>query len=331
MQIINEAISRFDKRDVILRFDKDDFNLAEGEIIEQERELTDTNIDEVNGLNRNEIAAMPASTEFVVGVGYGQSVTTFAIEQQKYTAKAKFLKREDQNYFFRPITFYGFKKDIPILIKAEDRLILSMTTDKNSLPMGANANIVGSVNYDTGQIKALTVTHTGYKFKDNEIVDIINTNAKNSKRYNDLIGTAKLRTLGQGNTKGEWKTKTSFLNETTTRLHDNDYYQEYSYDISSMIDPALYTPVVKNVVGVAGTKLFSTPLINSDNAVSSSIDVEIDNYRIVTSEYFAEGQGIAGNASYDFDALADNDPGKIISTESGEDFVAITTQLIKED
>jgi hypothetical protein len=137
--------------------------------------------------------------------------------------------------------------------------------------------------------------------------------------------------LGQGNTKGEWKTTTSFLNESITRIHDNNYYQEYSYDISSMIDPAVYTPVVKNVVGVAGTKLFSTPLINSDNAVSSNVDVEIENYRIVTNEYFGEGQGIAGNASYDFDALADDDPGKIISTESGEDFVAITTELILED
>ena len=331
VRVVNEAISRFDKRDIIMRFENDDFNLAEGEVIEQERELTDSTIDEVNGLNRNELAAMPASTDFSTGVGYGQSVTTFEIEQEKYTAKAKFLKREDQNYFFRPITFYGFKKDINIPIKAEDRVILSITRDKNSLPMGANAEIVGSVNYDTGQIKTLAITHTGYKFRDNEVVDIINTNAKNSKRYNDIIGNAKLRTLGQGNTKGEWKTTTSFLNETTTRIHDNNYYQEYSYDISSMIDPAVYTPVVKNVVGVAGTKLFSTPLINSDNAVSSNVDVEIENYRIVTSEYFGEGQGIAGNASYDFDALADADSGKIISTESGEDFVAVTTQLILED
>ena len=322
VQIVNEAIARFNKRDVKLRFINDDFNLVEGEVIEQERELEDTSLDQVDGLSISQIAAMPAST--TSGASYTDSTTTFSIENEKYTAKAKFIKRIDEDYFFRPISFYGFDKKLPIPIKAQDRIISQVNIDEDSLPMGANADISGSVKYDSGQINEVTITHTGYKFKDNEILTVINTNPNNELRYNDVVATARIRTLGQGNTTGEWKTRNSFVGEYGTRIHDNDYYQEYAYDISSMINPEVYTPIVKNVVGVAGTKMFSTSLINSENAVDPSIDVLIQKYSIVLQDYIAEGTGVVGDPTYEIDTQSDiND--RVLISEDDETFVAVTT------
>ena len=322
VQVVNDVIARFNKRDVKLRFINDDFNLVEGEVIEQERELQDTTIDQVDGLSIPQIEAMPAST--TSGVSYKDSTTTFSIENERYIAKAKFIKRVDEDYFFRPISFHGFDRNVPIPIKAQDRIISQVNIDEDSLPMGANADISGSVKYDSGQINEVTITHTGYKFKDNEILTIINTNPNNELRYNDVVATARIRTLGQGNTTGEWRSRNSFVGEYGTRIHDNDYYQEYAYDISSMINPEVYTPIVKNVVGVAGTKMFSTSLINSENAVDPSIDVLVQKYSIVLQDYVAEGSGVVGDPTFDINVQSDIED-RVLTDEAGETFVAVTT------
>lgn len=323
VQVVNDAIARFNKKDIKLRFENDDFNLVPGEVVEQERTLEDTSLDQVNGLSISQIAEMPAST--IEGPGYSNSTTTFAIESEKYTAKAKFVKRIDEDYFFRPISFHGFDRNLPIPIKAQDRIISQFNIDHDSLPMGANADISGSVKYDSGQINKIAITHTGYKFKDNEVLRVINTNPKNELRYNDQVATVKIRTLGQGNTTGEWRSRNSFIGEYGTRIHDNDYYQEYAYDISSMINPEVYTPIVKEVVGVAGTKMFSTPLINSENAVDPSIDVQIQKYSIVLQDMIAQGVGIESDPAFNIDAQA-LESDKVLTDETGDTFVAVTTQ-----
>ena len=69
------------------------------------------------------------------------------------------------------------------------------------------------------------------------------------------------------------------------KIHDNDYYQEYSYDVSSIVDPAVYTPLIDETVGVAGTKLFSTPLINSINNLESSLNIEFSFFETTIQQY----------------------------------------------
>ena len=332
VRVVNDVVSRFNKKDLVVRFDDADFNLRKDEVITQEIVLDANLIDQVNGLTEANIAAMPSSYDTTifsltdvtdgsvvsVNIPYGNSDTTFEVITEKYTSKAKFTKRVDEDFYFRPITFYTFDKNLPISIRAKNRNITDIGRDDSSLPMGANAIIAGPANYDSGQIDELEVTHTGYKFDDTEVVNIVNTNP-DSARYNQVVCTADVRTLGQGNTSGKWKTRNSFVGEESTRIHDNDYYQEYSYDISSMIDPVIYTPLVKNVVGVAGTKMFSTPLINSDNAVQSNVDVEIQRFTITLEDMIAQGTGDANNASLNL-----NDPQQVIQTEGGEDYKVVT-------
>ena len=55
--------------------------------------------------------------------------------------------------------------------------------------------------------------------------------------------------------------------------------------MSSIVDPEKYEPLIAETVGVAGTKLFSTPLINSNNTLSSNLDVEFKYFDQVEQQY----------------------------------------------
>ena len=79
------------------------------------------------------------------------------------------------------------------------------------------------------------------------------------------------------------------MSDVTKKLPDNDYYQEYSYDISTIVDPEKYTQLIKDTVGVAGTKVFSSPLINSNNNLNSTLDVEFEVWNLSTESYVTEG------------------------------------------
>jgi hypothetical protein len=150
--------------------------------------------------------------------------------------------------------------------------------------MGENAVVVGTASYQTGQIDSLGIIKSGYQYLDNDIVDVINIEAS-SPYYNQRVATATIRTLGQGKTEGRWRSKTSFLSESSKRIQDNNYYQDYSYDISSIIEPSRYQNLISETVGVAGTKLFSTPLINSNNDIAIGLDVEFTYYDLTAHNY----------------------------------------------
>lgn len=290
VRVLNEEIARFDKKDVIVNFESADFTLEPNEMIVQEIVLPSEAIDSVNDLSAEDVAGLAISTTAVTdAVPYGNSVTTFAIETQKYQSKHRFLKQLGKDYYFRPMSFYGFDTSVPVNIRSVDKNISMIRKDETSQSMGANANILGSASFSSGQLLDAKITHTGYKYDDNATVDIINLNPS-SDSYNKVIATGNVRTLGMGNTGGRWKTNSSFLGHTSgQRLHDNDYYQEYSYDIASIIDPGLYTPLVKDTVGVVGTKMFSTSLINSNSDVDSDLSVEINFYDVNTVSLLASG------------------------------------------
>ena len=282
VRVVNEIVSKFNKKDMILRFDNVNFFLREGDLVTQRLTLPGIDIDQVNGLTEATVESMPASA--------GSSTTTFdLVTTQEYDAKIKFLRRSGNDFYFRPMSFYLIDPSLPISIKGSNKNITSFQIDESSLPMGANARIVGDALYQAGQLVDVSIVKSGYKFSDEEEVDIINLEPTSSS-YNKKIATADIRTLTQGKTEGRWRSKTSFLSEDSKRIHDNDYYQEYSYDISSIIDPSKYNELLDQTVSVAGTKRFSTPLINSDSSIDSGLEIEFT-YFDITSEQLQTTDG----------------------------------------
>ena len=340
-------IKKFNKKDYILNFDTVNFNISDGDIITQDIKIPDLQINQSGNFihqpfNGGDILLVRLGS-VTTGVGYENSSTTFEFttgDTKDYQVKAKFLKREGNDFYFKPLSFYGFEGNIsvfrmkgnqeykiisigniplsdwtaigasdnpqvgeifvsksdeiidatitagykgivavPVLIGSIKKTLTSITQDPDSAPMGANAEIIGPAFYQTGQVSKIGVTKTGYRYSDREKVDVVN-NEPNSSDYNKVIAKAELRTLGQGKTEGKWSSKTSFLSESSKNLHDNDYYQEYSYEISSIISPERYEPLIKETVGVAGTKLFSKPLVNSVNPLDSNLNLEISSFNI---------------------------------------------------
>ena len=161
--------------------------------------------------------------------------------------------------------------------------------------MGKNAVISGDASYEQGQIDSINVTNTGYRYGDQEVVNVQNSAGQ-------TVATATLRTLGPGTTEGKWSSSTSFLSDSTKALHDNDYYQEYSYDISTIIDPTKYDTLIKDTVGVAGTKVFGSPLINTNSNLDSKLDVEFQVWNLSNENYVTENgneaiMNLTGNGS----------------------------------
>ncbi len=204
-----------------------------------------------------------------------------------YTAKAKFLKRDGNDYYFRQLSFHDFDENLSVNINNNLYLIQGIRYDPDSLPMGANATITGRTSYQTGQIERIATINSGYRYLDGETVDIVNQEPT-SPNYNRVVGTAVIRTQGSGLTEGKWKTTTSLISEITKKIQDSYYYQEYSYEVSSIIDPSRYEPLIRDTIGVAGTKIFSSPLINSINDMSPSLDIEIQVYNLVEENLITE-------------------------------------------
>jgi hypothetical protein len=247
-------ISNFDKRNVKIRFDRIDFLLEKGDYVYQDIEIEDL---------------------------------TYAQPTVPYTVRLEFVKREADLYYFRQMSFYDVDPDLPIQIKGDDYNILEFREDDESEPMGINGIVSGRAFFAEGQISEVTVTETGYRYLDGEEIEIIN-NEPGSVNYGNVVATAVIKTRGTGFTQGKWKTASSFLNDSTKVIRDNEYYQEYSFDISSIVNPDSYENLVKQEVAPAGTKLFSSPLINSFNNFETDVDMRLEVYTLNDELYAQE-------------------------------------------
>lgn len=242
-------VARFDKRDAILTFANPDFLLEVGDTVTQSVQIEDPSF----------------ATDSLVS----------------YTARGRFLKREGNDFYFRQLSFYDFDEAYQINIKNNLYTLTNVRPDSTSLPMGKNAVISGEASYEQGQIDSIKVDNTGYRYSDNEIVNVQNASGQ-------TVATATVRTLGLGKTEGKWSSSTSFLSDRTKALHDNNFYQEYSYEISTIIDPEKYNTLIKDTVGVAGTKVFSSPLINTTSDLNSTLDVEFQVWNLSNENYVTE-------------------------------------------
>lgn len=231
-------IVKFDKRDIGIVFDRIDFLLVQGELITQEIEIEDL---------------------------------TYQANTVPYTVKAEYLRREGNTFYFRRKSFYDFDDDLPVTIKNNEYSIVGIVEDFTAPPMGANAEISGRARFAVGQVEAVKILDTGFRYRDGEEAELIDSDG-------NIVATCVLGVKGQGKTEAGWKTTTSFLNDPTKVIRDNFYYQEYSYDISSILSAEKYEKLVSDSVQVAGTKQFSSPLINSVNYFESDVDLAIEIY-----------------------------------------------------
>lgn len=250
--VTQNDIVKFDKRDICIVFDRSDFLLEVGDRITQEIQIEDL---------------------------------TYQANTVPYTVKADFLRREGDVFYFRQKSFYDFDRDLPVVLKNNQYNIVGIFEDFSQPPMGKNANILGEAFFALGQVETVKILNTGFRYRDGERVELLNSN-------DEVVATAVISVKGQGVTEADWKTTTSFLNDPTKVIRDNFYYQEYSYDISSILNPSVYEKLVADNVQVAGTKQFSSPLINSINDFQSNVDMALEIYDIAEQTIEVEANNV---------------------------------------
>jgi hypothetical protein len=180
----------------------------------------------------------------------------------------KILSIQGNTIFVLPYTYFGFEK-APITYNGRSFNVLSISRDYTSKKIGFNAIIDTSTEFAVGKILAVDVTNSGYGYSDGVQVSLLD----NTGRVR-AVGTARAR--GQGKIEGRWSSQESHLNFQDGKvLQDSNYYQDYSYEISSTIDINTYKSTLDEIAHLAGTKMFGKFSLREGVDVSSNARITI--------------------------------------------------------
>lgn len=128
-------------------------------------------------------------------------------------------------------------------------VVNSFTVATNTQPIGLNAEIIANTSIANGTIVAADVIDSGLGYQQDELVTI---QPSGEDRF---VGVGRVNVERQGTGTGFFKNTQGFLNA-DKYIHDNNYYQEYSYEVRTGISLDKYARVLKEVLHVAGTKYF---------------------------------------------------------------------------
>lgn len=128
--------------------------------------------------------------------------------------------------------------------------LISVSDDANTRPIGDNATITANVETATGIVTGMEVIDSGYGYENSANLSLI---PEDSNNVFVVSGTANVNNQGVG--EGFWR-DTKSTTSVDKYLHDNDYYQEYSYQVRSPLSVDRYAEIMKRVLHVAGTKQF---------------------------------------------------------------------------
>ena len=130
---------------------------------------------------------------------------------------------------------------------------------------GLNANLTITATTGTGLIDTLQIVRSGYGYEDGETVTMSGGDGA------AISGAAVVNNHGIAT--GHHRNNKGFLNE-DKYIHDNDFYQEYSYQVRTTIPFDKYKQQVKDVVHLAGSRIFgmveATSTANMQLAVANS-------------------------------------------------------------
>lgn len=135
--------------------------------------------------------------------------------------------------------------------------------------LGLNANINAVVETGNNLINTTSIIESGYNFNNGKDFVFRSTSNNEIMKAN---GTVVVQ--GTGKSKGFHQTDTGFVSDPENFIHDNDFYQAYSYQVLSEFSIDKYEKLLKDVIHTAGFKLFGkvvlTPYVTGDPEISES-------------------------------------------------------------
>lgn len=266
-------LSKFNYRNQIISYsvENSDISLLVGDIVTQEKTVFNFE-----------------------GVSIEKTVRGQVVEKVGNSIYVKQLTFEP---FIKENVFYKENSDIPISIN-------SVSRDSNSLPLGLNAEITGTSEFLPGKILDVSVFDSGIGYEHNSKVEMfgirkieeakqaLDTAIANGETqvtidaleavYEDLLATPVASGIGkarsQGVTDGKWETRTSHLNSEDGKvIQDSSYYQDFSYEIYTSLNPDIYEENYRDIGHPAGTSLFTSfsnfGVINNSIEISQEIEI----------------------------------------------------------
>lgn len=239
------------------------------------------------GFNRKNIRLdiSIVSGSFQVGEGIVQDTITKGIVLTANTSEIT-VKRVDFN------TAFNTSSVITGSASEASATVSNVSEVGDSLAMGNNAVINTTVVVANGVATAVEVVDSGYGYIDDIEVSLINANSVFA-----ITGRSNVATQGIGS--GFWTGVNAHLNS-AKKLHDNRYYQEFSYDLQTGISIDRYRDIVQDVMHVAGTRLFGLVVKRSTISVPTSVTTVLANSittSLSTTDFFA---GAPSGLWYDF-------------------------------
>lgn len=125
--------------------------------------------------------------------------------------------------------------------------------------LGHDAIVDPQLDTTSGNIKTVAVADSGFFYEDGEEVTLLDSATNNTAK-----GITTVDTMGQA--QGYWRGDQGVVSG-TKKVQDNEYYQEFSYEVRAGIDRTIYEPAVKSLTHVAGTKMFNKYNKTSENVV----------------------------------------------------------------
>ena len=160
----------------------------------------------------------------------------------------------------------GRNYDGDVVVRVRDNYIASyglFTTDLNV--EGQNANITGKAIRGNDIPLVLEVKDSGFGYNtNNETISVVNSN------NSDKTINARIILGGVGIANGYWLSDRGKLSD-FPKLHDNYYYQEYSYEIQTNKTLDKYLKILRDVVHPAGNIPFGKPVMIHKNTYPITI------------------------------------------------------------
>jgi hypothetical protein len=147
--------------------------------------------------------------------------------------------------------------------------VISVSQIAGSSLMGNNGIVTSVAGTADGEIQQITVIDSGFGYENDEELTITKSNSV-------YVATGFANLINQGSGTGYFRSTRGFLNS-DKYIHDGDFYQEFAYQIRNGLPLDTYSDVLKQLVHVAGTKLFGgiDKLSNADVTIKTT-GIEID-------------------------------------------------------
>jgi hypothetical protein len=133
-----------------------------------------------------------------------------------------------------------------------------------------NADVFGIAGFGRGAANRLAVVDSGIGYQDGESLTLYYN--KDATRTISAVGVSD----SDGKGEGFFRSNRSFLNS-NKYIHDNRYYQEFSYEVQSTISFDKYSAILKEIWHPAGVSKFGRVVVRDIVELETdSVETEIE-------------------------------------------------------